>query len=335
MAPPVVTALVLDGANPFEVAIAAELFGIPRGDVMRRLGTHEWYELRLAGERPGTTMPGLGGSSTTLAHGLEATEDADVVVLPVCRKPPDAESLPPGELEPMPVGDDVLDALRRAHDRGATVMSYCSGSFALAEAGILDGRPATTHWMYANAFRRRFPRVRFTEDVLYVDDGDVLTSAGSAAGIDLTLHWLRREHGAEIADMVARRMVVPPHRDGGQAQYVSVPAPETMSSGFGELLDWLLERLDEDLTVDAIAAHAAMSPRSLARHFRAATGTTPHQWLTDRRVEQARRLLETTDLSVDRVADASGLGSAANLRTRLRDAVGVTPTAYRQRFART
>lgn len=335
MAQPVVAAVVLDGASPFEVAIASEVFGVVRGEVARHLGTSQWYELRLVGERPGQVVPGLGGSRMLLEHGLEAAEDVDLLVLPVCRKPDDAESLPRGEVAPLPVPDAVLDVIRRAHDRGADVMSYCSGSFALAEAGILDGRPATTHWLYADAFRRRFPRVQVVEDVLYVDDGDVLTSAGSAAGIDLSLHWLRRERGAEVADLVARRMVVPPHRAGGQAQYVAVPAPEVSGTGFGELLAWLLEHLDEDLTVDTMARRVTMSPRSFARHFRQATGTTPHQWLTARRVEQARRLLETTDLPIDRVADAAGLGTAANLRQRLREELGVTPTDYRRRFART
>jgi len=334
MSVPVVTALALDGANPFEVAIASELFGIRRGEVARHLGTDEWYDFRLVGVEAGQIVKTLGGATLTLQHGLEAMAEADLVIVPVCPRPASRESKDAAMVVPGRTADVVLDALARAHDRGAQVMSYCSGSFALAEAGILDGRPATTHWLYADNFRERFPKVEFVEDVLYVDDGDVLTSAGSAAGIDLTLHWLRRQHGAEVADLIARRMVVPPHRDGGQAQFVRVPEPEIMADTFSEVLDWALSRLDQELTVETMASRAAMSPRSFARHFRAATGTTPHRWLIDRRVDQARRLLETTGLSIDRVAEASGLGTATNLRTQLRACVGVTPTAYRQRFAR-
>jgi transcriptional regulator GlxA family with amidase domain len=258
-----------------------------------------------------------------------------VVIIPFCAKPEDTERRPPGTAEPLPIDQAVIEALRAAHDRGATMLSFCSGAFALAEAGLLDGKQATTHWMYAQAFRRRFPKVDFVEDVLYVDNGQVLTSAGSASAIDLSLHFIRREHGADVADIVARRMVVPPHRDGGQAQYVAPPAPDVSATGFGELLDWMLVNLGQDLSVEDLAARAAMSPRSFARHFQQATGTTPHRWLTARRVDHARRLLETTDWSIDRVAAESGLGSAANLRARMDEAIGVTPTAYRRRFART
>lgn len=333
MARPVVTTLVLDGSSPFEVAIAQELLGIERAEVVELVGPDTWYDFRLAGARAGDRLPVRGGASLVLDHGLDALQDADLVVVPASCVRPGAEVL--GAAMPvLPTPEPVLAALRAASAAGATVMSYCSGSFMLAEAGLLDDRPATTHWRYAAEFRARFPRVRFEDDVLYVDDGDVLTSAGSAAGIDLTLHWLRGQHGAEVADLVARRMVVPPHRDGGQAQFVRVPEPEVQATSFGEVLDWMLERLDTDLNVDAVAAHAAMSPRSFARHFRAATGTTPHRWLTEQRVARARRLLETTDLSVDRVAEAAGLGTATNLRARLDAAVGVTPTAYRRRFAR-
>lgn len=334
MSEPRVTALALTGANPFELSIASEFFGIRRPEVLAHLGTDAWYDYRIAGAVAGQPIDTLGGVRMVLEHGLDAVEHADVVVVPMCPKSAGAD-LPNGAvMTPQPLDDDVLSALRTAHDRGATMMSYCSGSFAFAEAGLLDRRPATTHWLYADSFRSRFPRIQFVEDVLYVDDGDILTSAGSAAGIDLTLHWMRKQHGAEVADLIARRMVVPPHRDGGQAQFVRVPEPQTMSTSFSELLDWALENLDQELSVETLSSRAAMSPRSFARHFRAATGTTPHQWLTDRRVDQARRLLETTDLPIERVASASGLGSSTNLRTRLRECVGVTPTAYRQRFAR-
>ncbi|MEE8600846.1 helix-turn-helix domain-containing protein [Euzebya tangerina] len=334
MPEPLVAAVALTGANPFELSIASEFFGIRRGEVLRHLGTDDWYDYRIAGAQAGQAIETLGGAKIVVEHGPETIASADVVVVPMCPKGAERETRASGMIDPEPVPPAIIDAIRTASDRGATLMSYCSGSFAFAQAGLLDRRPATTHWRYAETFRRQFPAVQFVEDVLYVDDGDILTSAGSASGIDLTLHWMRKQHGAEAADMIARRLVVPPHREGGQAQYVRVPEPEVMDTSFAELLEWALEHLDQDLPVEVLAGRAAMSPRSFARHFKAATGTTPHQWLTDRRVDQARRLLETTDLPIDRVASASGLGSSANLRTRLRECVGVTPTAYRRRFAR-
>lgn len=331
---PVVAALVTAPNSSFEVSVAAEVFGLRRGEVLRHPAVDGWYDFRLCGTRPGQTWPGPGGATMTLAHGLETVATADIVVVPFTPKPPWAEQVPLGAADPPPVPDEVADAVRAAHDNGAVVMSFCSGAFILGQAGLLDGRAATTHWMYARAFRRRFPRARFVEDVLYVDEGSVMTSAGSASAIDLSLHFIRREHGADVADLVARRMVVPPHRDGGQAQYVVPPAPEVTATPFAELLEWMLAHLDEELKVEDLAARAAMSPRSFARHFAEATGTTPHRWLTARRVDQARRLLETTDWPVDRVAHEAGLGTAANLRARLGESVGVTPTAYRRRFAR-
>lgn len=331
---PVVAVLVMQGDNSFEVGIAAEVFGIRRGEVLRHPSVTQWYDFRLCGTSTDDRVPGVGGSTMTLAYGLDTLAAADIVIVPYCPKPVDAERFPPGEMAPDVVDDDVVQAVRDAHRAGATIMSFCSGAFILAQAGLLDRRQATTHWMYANTFRRRFPQVQFVEDVLYIDNGDVLTSAGSGSGVDLALHYLRREHGAEVADLVARRMVVPPHRDGGQAQYIAAPAPEVSQGTFAELLDWMLTNLDADLTVDGLAAKSAMSPRSFARHFQQATGTTPHRWLTSRRIDHARHLLEATDWSIDRVATASGLGSPANLRARLADCVGVTPTAYRRRFAR-
>jgi transcriptional regulator GlxA family with amidase domain len=214
------------------------------------------------------------------------------------------------------------------------MVSYCSGAFALAAAGILDGRHATTHWMYADKLARRYPSVRVVPDVLYVDDGQVMTSAGTAAGIDLSLHIVRRDYGSDVANKVARRMVVPPHRDGGQAQFVDLPVPPVDDTVLlGPTLDWIVDHLAEPLTVDAMAAHAMVSPRTFARRFRAVTGTTPLQWLLHQRVAHARRLLETSDLPIERIADASGLGSAANLRAHFQRVVGTTPTSYRRTFA--
>lgn len=332
---PVVAVLCLDGPDTFEVAVAIEVFGVRRGEVLRHPAVDGWYDLRLCATRPGRSFAGHGGATITLAHGLDTVAEADIVIVPLCAKPADRERMPVGQIQPVVASPEVIAALQAAHARGATVMSFCSGSFALAEAGLLDGQQATTHWMYGAAFRRRFPRVDFVEDVLYVDNGRVLTSAGSASAIDLCLHFVRREHGADVADLIARRMVVPPHRDGGQAQYIAIPPPVIAQTSFAALLEWMLANLDTEISVEGLADRAAMSPRSFARHFQQATGTTPHRWLTARRVDHARRLLETTDLPVDRIARAAGLGTAANLRARMDEAVGVTPTAYRRRFART
>ncbi len=331
---PLVATLVLEGGNQFEVSIAADVFGIRRGEILRHPAVEHWYDFRLCAPEAGMSWDTPGGGRISIPNGLETIAEADVVVVPLCARAPDTERRDVCDRAPLPVPEPVREALRAAHDRGATLLSFCSGAFALAEAGVLDGRRATTHWMFGAAFRRQFPRVEFVEDVLYVDEGDVMTSAGSAAGLDLTLHFIRREHGTDVADMLARRLVVPPHRDGGQAQYASTPLAEVGDSSLAEVLDWVASNLDRDLRVEDLARRAAMSPRSFARHFRQATGATPHQWLTARRVDHARRLLETTDLSVDRVAAAAGLGTATNLRLRLRDTLGVTPTDYRRRFAR-
>jgi transcriptional regulator GlxA family with amidase domain len=209
----------------------------------------------------------------------------------------------------------------------------CSGAFVLAAAGLLDGRRATTHWMFADDLAERYPEVKVDPDVLYVDEGDVLTSAGTAAGIDLCLHVVRLDFGAEIANAVARRMVVPPHRDGGQAQFVDEPVPDGPGADlFGDTLTYMQEHLDEPLPVDELAARSAMSPRTFARRFRAATGTTPHRWLVRQRVLLAQRLLETTDLPVDRVAERCGFGAAAGLRDHFTRQVRTSPLAYRRTF---
>jgi transcriptional regulator GlxA family with amidase domain len=238
----------------------------------------------------------------------------------------------------MPGGHSALDeraraALAGAGERGARLLSFCSGAFALAHAGLLDGRAATTHWMYAAELARQFPRVEVLPDVLYVDAGNVLTSAGTAAGIDLALYVVRGDFGAEIANAVARRMVVPPHRDGGQAQFVTQPVPESGEGGhLGATLDWMIAHLHEPLSIEAMANHALLSPRTFARRFREVTGATPHDWLTARRVQHAQRLLEVSDLPVDQVAETSGLGSAANLRLHFRRLLDTSPITYRRTF---
>lgn len=330
-----VAVLAMDGLSPYEFSIACEVFGITRGEVLRANGLDEWYDLRVCAEHPGRPLRTEFGFSLVVEHGLDELAAADTVIVPMSPKPRDAEDRPARGRRPLALRPAVLASLRHAHRRGARMVSFCSGALALADAGVLDGRRATTHWMFLDALRSDHPRVDVVGDVLYVEDGDVWTSAGSAAATDLSLELVRRDLGVDVADGVARRMVVPPHRDGGQAQYVApVPTPPTAEHALGQVMAWALDHLAEPLTVDDLAARAALSSRTFNRHFRRANGTTPHQWLTSQRIARARSLLETSDLSVDQVAARSGLGSAANLRARLADAVGVTPTAYRRRFAR-
>jgi AraC family transcriptional regulator, transcriptional activator FtrA len=228
----------------------------------------------------------------------------------------------------------VLAALRAANARGAYVLSVCSGAFLLGEAGLLDGRRCTTHWQYAAELARRFPLADVAPDALYVEDDGVLTSAGTAAGIDACLHLVRKLHGSAIATALARRMVVPPHRDGGQTQFVDTPMPTVTcdSNSLTHLLSWLVEHLDEPITVDDLAARTHMAPRTFARRFRAEVGTTPHEWLTSQRVLLARRLLEETDLAIESVAAHSGFGDAATLRHHFGRRLGATPQGYRTRF---
>jgi transcriptional regulator GlxA family with amidase domain len=228
----------------------------------------------------------------------------------------------------------MLDALRAAHARGARLLSLCTGVFMIAAAGLLDGRRASTHWRHTDELASRYPNVKIDPRVLYVDDGDILTSAGTAAGVDLCLHVVRLDHGAEVANGVARRMVVPPHRDGGQAQFVDAPVAPACEEGeaLSSVLGWMLEHLDMPMSVDTLAERAVMSPRTFARRFRAVTGTTPHQWLLAQRVLLAQRLLETTDEAVELLADRAGFGSAAALRLHFQRSVGTAPLAYRRTF---
>ncbi|HEX5613834.1 MAG TPA: helix-turn-helix domain-containing protein [Acidimicrobiia bacterium] len=302
-------------SHPFEFSVACEVFGLERPE----LGV-EWYRFQVCATDP----PPLSVGAFTLdtPYGLAELAAADTVIVPAA--------------DPhRPAPPATLAALRRAYERGARMVSFCSGAFALAEAGILDGRPVTTHWMHAAELARRYPSLDVHPDVLYVDDGQVLTSAGTAAGIDLALHLVRRDHGAEIANKVARRMVVPPHRDGGQAQFVDAPiSRDDDPAALAATLEWALDHLDQALTVEQLAAHALMSGRTFARRFRALTGTTPMQWLAVQRIRHAQRLLETTDWSIDEVARRCGLGTAANLRLHFRRVCATTPTAYRAAFRR-
>jgi transcriptional regulator GlxA family with amidase domain len=257
-------------------------------------------------------------------HGLEILEEAQTVIVPGIHGGP---PMTDGTIDPA-----VSEALRAAHDRGARIVSICTGAFALAAAGLLDDRPATTHWYHAERFRELYPTVKLDPDVLFVDDGDVLTSAGVAAGLDLCLHIIRADHGAEIANRAARRCVVPPWRDGGQAQYIERPVPAAGAAGTAPTRAWALDRLGDPLTLGAMAEHARMSVRTFTRRFREETGVSPARWLLGHRTERARTLLETTDLGVDQVARRAGFGTAAALRAQFQAALGVSPAAYRRTF---
>ena len=307
-----VAAVVTHGTSPFEHGVVCEVFGIDRSADVGR----PWYRFIVCAADPPPISTGVGYTIDT-PYGLEALRRADTIVVTNAGGEHNAA---------------LLEALRRAYDRGARLMSVCTGAFVLAAAGVLDGRRATTHWMHTEAFRSQYPKVQLDPDVLYVDDGQVLTSAGTAAGIDLALHVVRLDYGAGAANKVARRMVVPPHRDGGQAQFVREPVPDATGDLLAETLAWAGDHLDERIGVEDLAARAAMSPRSFARRFNDITGTTPLQWLLRQRVLLAQRLLETTDLPVDVIAAQSGLGTATNLRLHFQRIVRTTPNAYRRTF---
>ena len=303
----------LEDCPLFELAVACEVFGKPR------VGTDpHWYDLTVCRTESGT-QDGPGGLSMDVGNDLSALDEADLIVVPACRMP---SYRPPQSL---------LAALRRAHERGARIAALCSGAFVLAEAGVLDGRRATTHWMYAPELRRRHPGVKVEEDALYVDEGDVLTSAGSAAAIDLCVHVVRTDFGAAAAAEVGRRMVVAPHREGGQTQYAPGP-PLSRTTGLAPVLAWAMERLDEPLTIPRMAREAGMSTRSFGRSFTAEIGLTPLSWINQQRVHRARELLETTDLPVSAIARQCGLGTDDGLRQHFHRHLGTTPSAYRRTF---
>lgn len=311
-----VAVLVHDGVAPFELGVLCEAFGVDRSD-------DGLPALRFAvcGPRPGAirTSQGFG---LFVEHGLDRVASADVVAVPAVA----------GALERGSVPGEVREALRAAHERGARLLSVCSGAFTLGAAGLLDGRECTTHWMYTDALAQRFPAARVRPEVLYVDSGQVITSAGSAAGLDAALHLWRQEYGAAAASTVARRMVVPPHRDGGQAQFIARAVADCSGATLGPLLVWIVEHLEEDLGVEALARRAHMAPRTFARRFRDETGATPHAWVTRHRVAAAEEYLERTDQSVEWIAARVGFGNAATLRQHFLRARGVSPGQYRRTF---
>jgi transcriptional regulator GlxA family with amidase domain len=312
-----VAAVVGETFAAFELGVVHEVFGLDRSEY-----ADPWYEFRVVAASGGASVVGDGDWSLTTRWTLDDLADADTVIVPVW------------PLRAQPADPALLDALRAVHDRGGRLVSLCTGAFLLAQTGLLDGRRATTHWLYAAELAAAHPAVQVDPNVLFVEADDRLyTSAGTAAGIDLCLQLVRLDHGAAVANAVARRMVVPPQRDGGQAQFVDAPTlPAPGDDPIARTLDWAVEHLDEPITVEDLARQALLSPRSFARRFRTATGTTPMQWLARQRVLHAQRLLETSDLPVEIVAQRSGFGTATGMRLHFRRVVGTSPLAYRRMF---
>ena len=310
-----VAVVVQDGVEPFGLGAMCEVWGEP----YHREDDNPVFDFVVATPRPGRVR-GPAGFDLHVDRGLDAAADADLVCVSPKR----------GHLDPSP---EVAELVRSVHERGAHVFAHCTAAFVLGEAGLLDGRRCTTHWRHVAALAERFPRARVDQDVLYVQDGTIVTGAGSAAGLDAALHLLRQQFGARTAAATARRMVVPPHRDGGQAQFIARAVPDCEAETLGPLLLWIVENLAEDLGVEALARRSHMSPRTFARRFRAETGSTPHAWVTRQRVQAAEELLERTDHPVDWIADEVGFGNAATLRHHFTRTRGVSPQRYRRTFA--
>jgi transcriptional regulator GlxA family with amidase domain len=341
-----VAVVALDRIQAFELGVVCEVFGLDRSDDGLPV-----YDFAVVAGEPGPIRCNAGFSITT-PYGLDRLEEADLIAVPAVSdrrlgQPQLIPGLSPQPVDPgRPVPDalawgaaesgrfpaELLAALRRAVDRGAWVLSVCSGVFVLGEAGLLDGRRCTTHWQHAAELSRRYPRAIVDPDVLYVDEEPVITSAGTAAGIDACLHLVRKVQGSRVANGIARRMVVPPHREGGQAQYINRPLAETPDGSLGALLDWMTLNLGRPLSVADLAARAHMSPRTFARRFSQETGTTPLRWLTSQRILLAQQLLEDTEETVDAIAEQAGFGNAATLRHHFRAWRDTTPDAYRRLF---
>jgi transcriptional regulator GlxA family with amidase domain len=313
-----VAVLLLERLSIFEFGIVCEVFGIDR-----EADGVPAFDFRVCGVQAGRPLQTSVGAQVIAEHGLDALADADLVAVPAAQAADGSHRYP----------REALLALRSAARAGATILTICTGAFIAGDAGLLDGRRCTTHWAHAEELARMYPTARVDRDVLFVDDGNLITSAGTAAGIDACLHLVRRELGSRVTNIIARRMVVPPQRDGGQRQFIDQPVPTRCSAGLAPQLDWILANLDKPHSVATMARRANMSGRTFARKFVDEIGTTPMQWVTDQRVLFARRLLEESDLDVDRIADRSGFGTATLLRHHFRRLVGVTPSEYRRRFA--
>jgi AraC family transcriptional activator FtrA len=310
-----VAIVVYDGFTAFELGVVCEVFGDDRWVAPGE----PWYRLFICGDTSAPVTSDA-GFQILVPYGLEQLSSVDtIIVSPTYR--------------PQEVSERVFEALRQAHARGCRILSLCAGAFVLAESGLLNGRRVATHWAECDELARRYPLLKIDPDVLYVDEGDILTGAGSAASIDLCLHIVRQDYGSEVATQLARQLVVPPQRAGGQAQYIENPLPILDSSNlFAETVAWVQEHLGDPVKVEDLAARAAMSPRTFARQFLAATGTTPYQWLVRQRVHLAQRLLEATDLSIEAVAERSGFCTAGNLRKHFGRIVHTSPQSYRQTF---
>ena len=312
---PRIAVLTFEGISLFHLSVPSLVFGRDRTDV--GLPRHE---VVVCTQVPGP-LPTVDGVTVDIIHGLEAMDGADIIIVPSWNKP---EAVAPVE---------VTTALAAAHARGATVVGFCTGAFVLGDAGLLDGLPATTHWGWREQFSRRFPTSCFKPDVLYVDNGRVITSAGTVAAIDCCLHLVRRTYGADVANRVARRLVTPPHRGGGQSQYIEQPVPERVSDDrLATVIEWVRSHLHEPLSIDALAGMALMSRRNFTRRFRGAVGTSAQRWIANERLRLAQRLLETSELTIDQVADAAGFGTSLSLRQRFAEEVGMSPSAYRRAF---
>ncbi|RZU13328.1 AraC family transcriptional regulator with amidase-like domain [Kribbella rubisoli] len=309
-----VAVVLMEDVALFEFGVLAEVFGLDRtADGVPP------FDFKVCSTTPGVPMDTSTFSQVIAPYGLEELEDADLIGIPATTWRHEYD-------------ERVLEALRRAEARGAILLTVCSGVYVLGAAGLLDGRPCTTHWRYTESFQQQFPTAKVDPDVLFVDDGNIITSAGTAAGIDACLHLVRRELGSAVATRIARRMVVPPQRDGGQRQYVDVPVPESSGESLQPVLDWMIDNLTTDHTVPALARRAQMSERTFARRFVAETGTTPLKWVTTQRVLRARILLEQTRMGIEQIASESGFGTAALLRHHFRRVVGVPPQDYRRTF---
>jgi AraC family transcriptional regulator, transcriptional activator FtrA len=303
-----------DGVPIYELAAPCAVFGTDRSEITGA----GWYDFQVCG--PSDARVDRWFRSTS-EHSYEDLVAADTVIVPACH---DGDMCPPV---------DLVEAVRAAYDGGARVMSICTGAFVLAAAGLLDGRRAATHWLYADVLARRYPAVTVDADVLYIDEGRVLTSAGKSAGTDLCLHVVRRDYGASVANEIARRLVTPPHREGGQAQYITARVPESARDDLGVVMAWALDHLTEPITVEDLAVRAHLTPRSLHRHFRQHIGTNPLGWLHEQRLRRAQELLERTDHGIELIAEQSGFATAATLRRHFRQSLGTTPDSYRRTFS--
>lgn len=311
-----VVAVIYDNLCTFEFGCVTEVFALQRPEIERK-----WYEFKVCSiER--RTVQAHGGIAVRASYGPEVLDRADTIIIPGWRQ---VDERPP---------EILLRKLQQAHKRGARICSICSGVFVLGHAGLLDGKKVTTHWRYASLLRQTFPDLQVDQDVLYIDEGQIITSAGSAAGLDMLLHLVRKDYGAKVGNKVAQRLVIPPHRDGGQAQYIPRLVSEESDANMAKVLDWIQKHLREPLTVDFIAKKFALGKRTLERHFRAQTGMSPQQWIIRQRVGYAKELLEEKSYSLSQIAESAGFGSNESFRRHFKLVTKLSPSVYRKQFAK-